>query len=115
MTFTGDLITFLRLLNEGRVEYLIIGGAAVNIHGFSRSTGDIDVWFNPTQENFDRLLHAIEMFGFEVPNEYRKLDYIRYKGLIRLPLENFYVEFLADVGKKSSFLQMLKRLSRFWS
>jgi len=57
MIFTGDLLSFLTLLNENHVEYMIIGGAAVNIHGFSRSTGDMDIWFNPTQENFERLSH----------------------------------------------------------
>jgi predicted nucleotidyltransferase len=109
MIFTDDLISFLALLNEDRVEYMIIGGAAVNIHGHSRSTGDMDIWFNPTQENFDRLLHAIESFGFEVPHEFRNLGYIRDKGLIRLPLEKFYIEFLADVGKNFRFDELYSR------
>jgi len=73
MIFTGDVLSFLGLLNENRVEYMIIGGAAVNIHGFSRSTGDMDIWFNPTQENFGRLLKAIQKFGFEVPDEFKSL------------------------------------------
>ncbi|QOI97345.1 MAG: hypothetical protein HRU69_07510 [Flammeovirgaceae bacterium] len=46
MIFTGDVLSFLNLLNEHRVEYMIIGGAAVNIHGFSRATGDMDIWFD---------------------------------------------------------------------
>jgi predicted nucleotidyltransferase len=109
MIFTGDLISFLTLLNEDRVEYMIIGGAAVNIHGFSRATGDMDIWFNPTQENFQHLLHSIELFGFEVPDEFRILENIRNKGLIRLPLEKFYIEFLADVGKNFRFDELYSR------
>jgi predicted nucleotidyltransferase len=109
MIFTADLISFLALLNEDQVEYMVIGGAAVNIHGFSRSTGDMDIWFNPTQENFDRLLHSIESFGFEVPGEFRRLEYIRSRGLIRLPLEKFYVEFLADVGRNFRFEELYSR------
>jgi predicted nucleotidyltransferase len=109
MIFTGDVLSFLSLLNEHRVEYMIIGGAAVNIHGFSRSTGDMDIWFNPTQENFDRLLRSVEIFGFEVPDEFRKLDYVRGRGLIRLPLEKFYIEFLADVGKNFRFEELYSR------
>ncbi len=31
--FTGDLLSFMALLNDRHVEYMIIGGAAVNIHG----------------------------------------------------------------------------------
>lgn len=109
MIFTDDLISFLTLLNEDHVEYMIIGGAAVNVHGFSRSTGDMDIWFNPTQENFDRLLHSIESFGFEVPDEFRNLEDIRNRGLIRLPLEKFYIEFLADVGKDFQFDELYPR------
>lgn len=109
MIFTGDVLSFLSLLNEHRVEYMIIGGAAVNIHGFSRSTGDMDIWFNPTQENFGRLLKAIQKFGFEVPDEFQKLDYIRSRGLIRLPLEKFYIECLADVGEKFQFEELYPR------
>lgn len=109
MIFTGDLISFLTLLKENRVEYMIIGGAAVNIHGFSRSTGDMDIWFNPTQENFERLLNSIKSFGFEVPDESRNLEYIRNTGLIRLPLEKFYIEFLADVGRDFRFDELYLR------
>lgn len=109
MIFTGDVLSFIRLLNEHRVEYMIIGGAAVNIHGFSRSTGDMDIWFNPTPENFSRLLRSVELFGFEVPDELRNLDYVRNRGLIRLPLEKFYIEFLADVGENFRFEELYPR------
>ena len=30
---------FFKLINKNGVEYLIIGGVAVNIHGFTRATG----------------------------------------------------------------------------
>lgn len=81
----------------------------MNIHGFSRSTGDMDIWFNPTQENFNRLIQSIETFGFEVPDNLRKLDYIRNRGLIRIPLERFQIEFLADVGKDFRFEELYMR------
>ncbi len=109
MTFTGDVLSFLNLLNQHRVAYMIIGGAAVNIHGFSRATGDLDIWFNPTQENFNQLLQVFQTFGFEVPDEYQKLENIRDRGLIRLPLEKFYIEFLADVGEKFRFEELYLR------
>jgi len=39
-----DFKEFLKLLNAKNVEYLLIGGFAVNLHGYSRLTQDIDVW-----------------------------------------------------------------------
>jgi hypothetical protein len=31
---------FLELLNKYKVEYILIGGMAVNVHGYSRPTGE---------------------------------------------------------------------------
>ena len=39
-----DFREFLRLLNSSSVEYLVIGGYAVNYYGFSRAAGDLDIW-----------------------------------------------------------------------
>lgn len=64
---------FLRMLNETSVEYLIIGGAAVNVHGYTRSTGDLDIWYNPTAYNFEKLLACIRSFGFDT-QELEPLD-----------------------------------------
>ena len=38
-----DFSAFLRFLNEHGVEYLVIGGYAVNFHGYPRTTDDMDV------------------------------------------------------------------------
>ncbi|MGD1046682.1 MAG: hypothetical protein ABR936_15345 [Bacteroidota bacterium] len=55
---------FVELLNRNRVEYLIVGGYAVIAHGYPRSTGDLDVWVNPTQSNAKKVLHVLKEFGF---------------------------------------------------
>ena len=40
---TDDFKEFLRLLNATRVEYLLVGGYAVGLHGYPRATVDLDV------------------------------------------------------------------------
>ena len=39
-----DFRDLLRLFNEKRVEYLVVGGYAMSAHGHPRYTGDIDLW-----------------------------------------------------------------------
>jgi predicted nucleotidyltransferase len=56
---------FLKLLNKYKVEYLVIGGMAVNFHGYSRTTGDLDIWVNSTEGNKKNMICAIEEFGFD--------------------------------------------------
>ena len=50
--FNDDFKDFILYLNLNEVEYIVVGGYAVIIRGYSRSTGDIDIWVNKTEENF---------------------------------------------------------------
>jgi hypothetical protein len=62
--FSKDFREFVALLIKHKVEYLIVGGYAVGIHGYPRYTGDLDIWLNTTEENAARVLKAVNEFGF---------------------------------------------------
>jgi len=64
MNFNPDFKEFVKLLTENKVEYLIVGGYAVGIHGYVRYTGDLDIWIKNTPENSTRVLKCVEDFGF---------------------------------------------------
>lgn len=53
--FNPDFLEYLQLLNQLEVEYVLVGGMAVNLHGYQRSTGDMDLFVNPTNENHNKL------------------------------------------------------------
>lgn len=38
---------------------MLLGGMAVNLHGYRRSTGDMDLFVNPTKENDMRSILLI--------------------------------------------------------
>jgi predicted nucleotidyltransferase len=59
---TPEFREFLECLNHAGVEYLLVGGYAVNHYGYHRFTEDIDFWIAVSDENFDRLLTAIQEF-----------------------------------------------------
>ena len=61
--FNQDFADFIHCLNRNEVEYILVGGYAVIIRGYSRSTGDMDIWVNKTANNFLRLQKAITAFG----------------------------------------------------
>jgi predicted nucleotidyltransferase len=58
--YDDDIISFWKELNKYQVEFIIIGGFAINIHGYNRSTADIDVWVNDTPANRKKLAAALE-------------------------------------------------------
>jgi hypothetical protein len=83
-----DIENLLKLLSGNAVEYVIIGASAFPVHGYSRSTLDLDIFVRPEKENAQRTLKALEEFGFDVA-DITVNDILSYKLLIR--------EYLVDV------------------
>lgn len=61
--FNLDFLDFLELLDKYKVSYLLVGGYAVILHGYGRSTGDLDLWINQTPENYYKLEKVYQDFG----------------------------------------------------
>ena len=77
--FTEDIQAFLVLLNRYGVRYVIVGGEAVIYYGYARLTGDVDFFYEKTEENGDRLYQALlEFWDGDIPG-------IRSKGELLEP------------------------------
>ncbi|HEY4000337.1 MAG TPA: hypothetical protein VGO93_15790, partial [Candidatus Xenobia bacterium] len=63
----ADFRDFLRLLNDHDVSWLLVGGYAVGYHGYSRATGDMDVWVPRDERTAVRLTSVLKAFGFDTP------------------------------------------------
>lgn len=71
MEIDKDFKEFIQSLNAHKVSYLVIGGYAVNFHGYPRYTKDIDFWLWMTKPNIEKLIKAIKEFGFDGLNTER--------------------------------------------
>ena len=58
-----DFLDLLRAFADHSVRFMIVGAYALGVHGRPRATGDLDVWVDPTAENADRVISALEQFG----------------------------------------------------
>lgn len=61
--FNSDFRDFLKALNENKVNYILVGGYAVVLHGYPRTTGDMDLWVERSLENYRKLEKAFSQFG----------------------------------------------------
>ena len=61
--FNDDFRDFLKSLNNNKVNYILVGGYSVILHGYSRTTGDMDIWVERTQENYIKISKAFSDFG----------------------------------------------------
>ena len=60
-----SLLRFWKLLNDHSVAYIMVGGFAVNMHGFNRTTNDIDIWLKDEKVNRQNFGKAMAFFGYE--------------------------------------------------
>lgn len=67
--FNNDFLDFLELLKIHDVNYLLVGGYAVILHGYGRSTGDLDLWIDQTSENYNKLRKVYLDFGAPIFSE----------------------------------------------
>jgi hypothetical protein len=49
--FDEFILDFWKALQYYQVKYILVGGYAVNFHGYQRFTGDMDIWIEDTIEN----------------------------------------------------------------
>ena len=100
MTTQADFEDFLRLLEEHRVDYMIVGGFAVAFHGFPRFTKDIDVFYADSPENAVKLQATLIAFGFS--SETVPLDVIRRPdSVLSIGLEPVRIDLLNRIAAVS--------------
>jgi Nucleotidyltransferase of unknown function (DUF6036) len=61
--FNKNFIEFIDCLNQSSVQYILVGGYSVILHGYPRTTGDLDIWVNRVETNYEKLEEAFVNFG----------------------------------------------------
>lgn len=64
--FDEDFHELLTTFVDEEVDFVLIGGWAVGLHGYGRGTDDLNVLVRPTAENAARVYHALVRFGTPV-------------------------------------------------
>ena len=59
----ADYMDMLKCLNKAGVDYIMVGGWAVNMHGYIRATIDLDIWIMTSRDNADKVYAALKDFG----------------------------------------------------
>ena len=86
-SFSPDVLEFFGLLEHHRVRCMIVGGEAVIFYGHIRFTGDIDVFFDRSQSNSQRLFSALQDFwkqevpGIDSPSKLQNTGAVFQFGL----------------------------------
>ena len=74
--FDEELLHFWRICNRIGLKYIMIGGVAINLHGYSRSTEDIDIWIDDTEENRNKLHSVFKEYGYADLPSFKTMQFV---------------------------------------
>lgn len=105
-----QIIDIWKYLSENNVNYLTIGGFAVNIYGYGRNTGDIDIFIEDTIANRENLRNAIKQMGL---GDYESISTMQFiPGWTDFTLNfNFRLDIMTSVKglENQSFSALLEK------
>jgi aminoglycoside-2''-adenylyltransferase len=96
ITLPPDFKDFLRLLNGHKVEYLLVGGYAVALHGYVRFTADMDIWVMTSPENAAKVVQALKDFGIPQANELYNI-FLLEKRVLGMGMPPYKIEVVTTI------------------
>lgn len=116
---TDEILQVCQILNKNGVQYLIVGGTAVAFHGYFRwsqnFTGapaekfDLDIWYNPTYENYFKLLNGLAELGQDVKEFFEEQSPNPLKSYFKFDLNKFTLDFLPKLKGTTKFRQAYEK------
>lgn len=113
------LVTVCSLLEKYNVEYMLIGGTAVALHGHYRHSvndageltekPDVDIWYNPTYENYFRILKVMKALGYDVSEFKNEQSPNPRKSFFKLNFDVFTLDILPEIKANIKFMEAYNR------
>jgi hypothetical protein len=66
MKWGENIEKFIKLANKNEVRMILVGGGAVNFHGYQRHSADVDFWIDTSRENMVKLVRVFNEMGYEI-------------------------------------------------
>ncbi len=101
---TEKFLSVLDALQKERVDYVLIGGFAIVLHGATRFTQDIDIFVKTTEENIVRLRNALNsVFHDESINEITLPEINNYDVIRYGTNDDFSIDIIGKLGEAFSY------------
>jgi hypothetical protein len=115
----SNLLMICKLLEEYDVHYMLVGGTAVALNGYYRhsttisgeltSIPDIDIWYNPTYENYFNILKVIEALGKDISEYQNEQSPNPRKSFFQFKFDDFTLDILPEIKAPIKFSDANKR------
>jgi acylphosphatase len=102
-----EMLRALAAFRDAAVDYVLVGAAAMGVHGIVRATEDLDVFIRATEDNVARLRRALHAAYGADPNidEITATDLLGEYPAVRYypPSGDLYFDILTRLGTAASF------------
>ncbi|MBI2224881.1 MAG: hypothetical protein HY696_10630 [Deltaproteobacteria bacterium] len=89
-------VQICRLFNAHQVRYVLVGGFAIILHGYERTTGDIDFLVDPAEANIRAIQVALRPLVPDI-DELRPTD-VRGYTVVRIGGADFVIDLIHAIG-----------------
>ncbi|GAO41374.1 hypothetical protein [Flavihumibacter petaseus] len=113
------LLLICKLLNKFQVRYVLVGGTAVALNGYYRHSitisgelsdkPDIDIWYNPTYENYYNILKVMQELGQDVTEFMEEQTPDPRKSFFKVEFDDFTLDLLPEIKANIKFMEADKR------
>jgi hypothetical protein len=99
----------LAALDKEQVDYILVGGVAVMLHGIERLTRDIDIFVKMDEKNIRLLRKALHSIFEDESIDEITLDELREYAVIRYGTpDDFYIDIMAQLGEVAVYEDLIK-------
>lgn len=115
----NSLLIVCRLLEQYNIQYMLVGGTAVALNGYYRHSinmagelidkPDIDIWYNPTYENYFNIIKVMDVLGEDTKTFKDEQNPNPRKSFFRLNFDEFSLDFLPAIKATIKFSEANKR------
>lgn len=99
---------FIFLANKYNVRMLMVGGGAVNFHGYQRHSADVDFWLDVSDENFRNLIMVFNEMGYEIEDFPKEVKLKQQNISIKFSPEDLDLELITNFSSTLTFEEAYK-------
>lgn len=81
----------------------MVGGAAVNFHGYQRHSADVDFWIDTSTENFKKLVAVFQEMGYEIDDFPEAVKEKQQNISVKFSPADFDLELITNFSVNKSF------------
>jgi hypothetical protein len=82
---------------------LMVGGGAVNFHGYQRHSADVDFWIDLSEKNVNQLLKVFNDLGYEIDDLPESVKNAEQNISLKFSPESLNIELITRFSVNKSF------------